>query len=110
MRLSRVETLRGARGLITAAIYHSNLKHVNPSFLGCHLRMKVLILYRWKHTDPLSGKQVKTTYLLSEENAFARLIDPEPIQHTLERRSVPDSPAEWHMTGAFRNTPGPKAR
>ena len=72
--------------------------------------MKVLTLYRWKHTDPLSGKQVKTKYLLSEEDARARLLEPEPIQHTLERRSVPDSPAEWHMTGAFRNIPATKPR
>ena len=68
--------------------------------------MKTLELYRWEHTDPLTGKTIKTRYLLSEDVARSRLVNPVRLDHTLERRHVPDSPADWHMTGAFRNAPG----
>ena len=72
--------------------------------------MKTLELYRWEHTDPLTGKTIKTRYLLSEDVARSRLVNPVRLDHTLERRVVPDSPAEWHMTGAFRNIAATKPR
>lgn len=70
--------------------------------------MKTLELYRWEHTDPLTGKTIRTRYLLSEDVARLTLINPARLDHTLERRAVPHSPAQWHMTGSFRNAPSSK--
>lgn len=68
--------------------------------------MQTIELWRWTHIDSLSGKRVTTRYLLKEVDAKARLVEPERVENTKEVRLVPSDsggPAEWHMTGAFRN-------
>jgi hypothetical protein len=63
--------------------------------------VKTLELYRWLHTDAMTGKRVKTRYLLTAEDAQARLVGAEAIVYTLERRLVPESIEEEQHTSVL---------
>jgi len=68
--------------------------------------MQTIELWRYRHRDPITGKRVATRYVLTDDEARERLVDPQRIEGSCEVRSVPEARTEWDMTGAFRNQPG----
>ena len=61
--------------------------------------MHTVELWRWRLTDPATGRAYRTRYVMTQEDAFA--LDPgaQRVEGTLERRQVPDGPHEHHHTG-----------
>jgi len=52
-------------------------------------------LWQWRYTDDF-GKRRTTRYLLTEEDARARLKDPEKVPHSLEiRRPDGGHTSDW---------------
>lgn len=68
--------------------------------------MRTIELWRYSHQDTITGKRITTRYVLTDEEARDRLVDPQRVAGSRELRTVPEARAEWDMTGAFRNQPG----
>lgn len=66
------------------------------------LPMHTVDYYRWRLTDPETGRNSKTRHLMTAEVALS--VDPlaTPLLGSLERRLVPDGPYEFAMTDAWR--------
>ena len=55
--------------------------------------MKLLVKYRYRHTDPVTGLRVETRHHLTPEAAGASdMIDAEAIEETRDQRYVKDNP------------------
>jgi hypothetical protein len=63
--------------------------------------MKVIELWQYTHWDEVRQKRIRTRYVLTDEDAKARLIDPERVPGTREMRSVPESRDEWTLASGF---------
>jgi hypothetical protein len=62
--------------------------------------MHTIELWRWRVTDPVTGRVYRTLHRMTAADALA--IDPKAqrIEHTLELRTVPDGPHEFQHTNA----------
>ncbi len=60
--------------------------------------MHTIELWRWRLTDPASGRTYNTRHVMTEADALA--LDPraQRVEHTRELRSVPDGPHEHAHT------------
>ena len=64
--------------------------------------MHTVELWRWRLTDPTTGRTYRTRYVMRQADAIA--LDPgaQRVEGTLERRQVPDGPHEYQHTSRRR--------
>ncbi|MBK6470311.1 MAG: hypothetical protein IPF94_06115 [Betaproteobacteria bacterium] len=64
--------------------------------------MHTVDLWRWRLTDPVTGRTYRTRHVMTQADALA--LDPQAqrVDHTLVRRQVPDGPHEHEHTNPRR--------
>lgn len=65
--------------------------------------MPTLHLWRWRLTNPVTGKLYTTRYAMSEPDALQMSPDAQKVPGSYERREVPDHPV-MHST-TFKGPP-----
>ena len=64
---------------------------------------KVLVLYRWRVRDPVSGRMIKTRHLATEDEIRRQFPDAERIESSREERVISDDPWAQSTSAFLRN-------
>lgn len=65
--------------------------------------MNTVELWRWRVTDPATGRAYRTRHVMTEADALALDPNAQRVDHTLERREVSDGPHEHQHTNPKRD-------